>query len=81
MIEGSFAVGAAVHPGRGAKTAGVGRENDRRQSNGLNAHDRQDRQDDGKTAPTDAGQIVDAENFFRFVMFQQKKWPPSQNVP
>ena len=72
VFQCSRAVVSAVQPSRGAKATGMGGEHHRGQGHGLVAHDRQHRQDHRKAAAAHAGKIVDAEDFFRFIRFQQK---------
>lgn len=76
VLQRGHAVGAAVHPGGGAKAAGVGGEHHRGQCHRLEAHDRQHRQDHRKAAPAYAGQIVDAKDLFWFNGFLQIGKPP-----
>ena len=76
VLQRGHAVGAAVHPGGGAKAAGVGGEHHRGQCHRLEAHDRQHRQDHRKAAPAHAGQIVDAKDLFWFNGFLQIGKPP-----
>ena len=55
VLQRGHAVGAAVHPGGGAQTAGVGGKHHRGQCHRLEAHDRQHGQDHRKAAPPYAG--------------------------
>ena len=66
MLQRLQAVGRTIQPGGVAEAAGVGGEHHGGQGHGLDAHDRQHRQNDSQTAPAHAGQVVDAENFFGF---------------
>ena len=72
VLQRGGTVGTAVHPGRGAKAACVGGQHHRGQRHGLNAHDRQHRQDHCEAAPPHTGQVVDTKNFFWFSRFQQE---------
>lgn len=76
VLQCGHAVGTAVHPGGGAKAAGVGGEHHRGQRHRLEAHDRQHRQDHRKAAPAHAGQVVDAKDLFGFNGFLQIGKPP-----
>ena len=76
MLQRGHAVGTAVHPGGGAKAAGVGGKHHRGQCHRLEAHDRQHRQDHCKAAPAYAGQVVDAKDLFWFNGFLQIGKPP-----
>ena len=59
-----------VQPCRCAQTARVGGEHHSGQGHRLAAHNGQHRQDDRQAAPAHAGEVVNAENFFRFSRFQ-----------
>ena len=76
VLQCGHAVGTAVHPGGGAKAAGVSGKHHRGQCHRLEAHDRQYRQDHRKAAPAYAGQIVDAKDLFGFNGFLQIGKPP-----
>ena len=80
VLQRGHAVGAAVHPGGGAQTAGVGGKHHRGQRHRLEAHDRQHGQDHCKAAPAYAGQIVDAKDLFWFNGFLQIGKPPCRKA-
>ena len=63
-----------------AKPACVGGKHHRGQGYRLHAHDRQHRQDHCKAAPSHAGQVVDAKDFFWFNGFLQIGKPPCRKA-